>query len=146
MNLKETTAAVTGATGAVGSVVARRLSREGARVRAIVRRELKLHEKAELPGVEIRRAELTDRAALAEALGGAQLVVHCAAALSRDEAECRRANIDGVRNLVEAAVTAGVALDTLKRWRGTVLTGENPTDVRIRLADAYDAFASGAPA
>jgi nucleoside-diphosphate-sugar epimerase len=109
MSLKETTAAVTGATGAVGSVVARRLAREGARVRALVRRELKLHEKAELPGVELRKAELTDRAALADALSGAQLVVHCAAALSRDEAECRRANIDGVRNLVDAAITAGVA-------------------------------------
>ena len=45
-----------------------------------------------------------------------------------------------------AAATAGVAIDTLKRWRGTVLTGENPADVRTRLADAYDAFSSGAPA
>ena len=45
-----------------------------------------------------------------------------------------------------AAASAGVAIDTLKRWRGTVLTGENPADVRTRLADAYDAFASGAPA
>ena len=45
-----------------------------------------------------------------------------------------------------AAATAGVAFDTLKRWRGTVLTGENPADVRTRLADAYDAFSSGAPA
>jgi tRNA-dihydrouridine synthase B len=45
-----------------------------------------------------------------------------------------------------AAATAGIAFDTLKRWRGTVLTGENPADVRIRLADAYDAFSSGAPA
>ena len=45
-----------------------------------------------------------------------------------------------------AAATAGIAFDTLKRWRGTVLTGENPADVRTRLADAYDAFSSGAPA
>jgi tRNA-dihydrouridine synthase B len=45
-----------------------------------------------------------------------------------------------------AAATAGVAFDTLKRWRGTVLTGESPADVRTRLADAYDAFSSGAPA
>ena len=46
-----------------------------------------------------------------------------------------------------AAATAGVAFDTLKRWRGTVLTGENPADVRTRLADAYDAFVrAGAPA
>ena len=42
-----------------------------------------------------------------------------------------------------AAVTAGVALDKLKRWRGAVLTSENPGDARARLAQAYDAFACG---
>jgi nifR3 family TIM-barrel protein len=45
-----------------------------------------------------------------------------------------------------AAATAGIAFDTLKRWRGTVLTGENPKDVRSRLAEAYDAFACRTPA
>jgi nifR3 family TIM-barrel protein len=45
-----------------------------------------------------------------------------------------------------AATTAGVARDTLKRWRGTVLTSENPADARARLAQAYDAFACGAAA
>ena len=42
-----------------------------------------------------------------------------------------------------AAATAGVALDKLKRWRGAVLTSENPGDARARLAQAYDAFACG---
>ena len=45
-----------------------------------------------------------------------------------------------------AASSAGVALDTLKRWRGTVLTSETPADARVRLAAAYDAFACGATA
>jgi len=43
-----------------------------------------------------------------------------------------------------AAASAGVALDTLKRWRGAVLTSENPADARAQLAQAYDAFACGA--
>ena len=43
-----------------------------------------------------------------------------------------------------AAATAGVALDTLKRWRGSVLTSETPMEARGRLIDAYDAFAGGA--
>ena len=43
-----------------------------------------------------------------------------------------------------AAATGGVARDTLKRWRGTVLTSETPAEVRARLAQAYDAFACGA--
>jgi nifR3 family TIM-barrel protein len=45
-----------------------------------------------------------------------------------------------------AAATAGIAVDTLKRWRNTVLTSETPADARSRLAQAYDAFASGARA
>ena len=44
-----------------------------------------------------------------------------------------------------AAASAGVALDTLKRWRGAVLTTEDPAIARDRLAQAYDAFAEGAP-
>jgi len=45
-----------------------------------------------------------------------------------------------------AAATAGVALDTLKRWRGVVLTSETPHDARLRLSEAYDAFGHGAAA
>ncbi len=45
-----------------------------------------------------------------------------------------------------AASTAGVAIGTLKRWRGSVLTCETPADARARLAQAYDAFACGAAA
>jgi len=43
-----------------------------------------------------------------------------------------------------AAASAGVAFDTLKRWRATVLTSDNPAAARSRLAEAYDAFACGA--
>jgi len=45
-----------------------------------------------------------------------------------------------------AAATAGVAFETLKSWRGTVLTSETPAEARTRLAEAYDAFACGASA
>jgi len=45
-----------------------------------------------------------------------------------------------------AAASTGVALDTLKRWRGNVLTSETPNAARARLAEAYDAFACGAAA
>jgi nifR3 family TIM-barrel protein len=45
-----------------------------------------------------------------------------------------------------AAATTGVALDTLKRWRGTVLTSDTAAVARSRLAEAYDAFACGAAA
>jgi tRNA-dihydrouridine synthase B len=41
-----------------------------------------------------------------------------------------------------AAASAGIAPDTLKRWRHSVLTTETPADARTRLRAAYDAFAS----
>jgi nifR3 family TIM-barrel protein len=40
-----------------------------------------------------------------------------------------------------AAASTGIALDTLKRWRRSVLTSETPADARTRLRAAYDAFA-----
>jgi nifR3 family TIM-barrel protein len=45
-----------------------------------------------------------------------------------------------------AAASAGIAQDTLKRWRGLVLTSESATEARSRLTQAYDAFAGGAAA
>jgi nifR3 family TIM-barrel protein len=45
-----------------------------------------------------------------------------------------------------AAASAGVAIETLKRWRGSVLTSETPADARARLIAAYDAFECGAAA
>jgi tRNA-dihydrouridine synthase B len=48
--------------------------------------------------------------------------------------------------LDSAAASAGVAIETLKRWRGSVLTSETAADARVRLAEAYDAFACGASA
>ena len=45
-----------------------------------------------------------------------------------------------------AAASAGVAIDTLKRWRTAVLTSDSAADARARLAQAYDAFAVGAAA
>jgi len=45
-----------------------------------------------------------------------------------------------------AASTTGVAFDTLRRWRTSVLTSETAADARMRLAQAYDAFAFGAAA
>jgi tRNA-dihydrouridine synthase B len=45
-----------------------------------------------------------------------------------------------------AAATAGVARDLLRRWRGLVLTAENPVETRQRLTQAYAVFAEGAAA
>jgi nifR3 family TIM-barrel protein len=43
-----------------------------------------------------------------------------------------------------AAASAGVALDTLKRWRTNVLTSDDPAAARSRLAEAFHAFGAAA--
>ncbi len=43
-----------------------------------------------------------------------------------------------------AAASAGVALETLKSWRASVLTSDDPAAARRRLAQAFDAFGAAA--
>jgi len=43
-----------------------------------------------------------------------------------------------------AAASAGVAFDTLKRWRANVLTSEDPAAARSRLTEAFHAFGAAA--
>ena len=77
---------VSGATGFVGSHVARELREQGADVRN-------------------ERVDLLDRAALEEAVAGCEAVVHVAALYSFDApaAEIERVNVEGTRNLLDAA-------------------------------------------
>lgn len=59
--------------------------------------------------VEIVRADLSDRAALAAACAGVEAVLHLAAIPAEDTwEELLRVNVDGTRDLLEAARTAGV--------------------------------------
>jgi len=105
-------ALVTGATGLLGANLVRVLLSAGDKVRVTVRRT---SSQAALNGLEIEKveADVRDRKALARALDGIEAVYHCAAvwktALGRGEAEAMLAvNIEGTRNIVEEARTAGV--------------------------------------
>src|SRR5499427_2049526 len=100
-------ALVTGASGFLGWHVARVLSERGYRVRALVR-----------PGsrvqgldVEVATGDLRDADSLARAAGGCGLVFHVAADYrlwAKDPSELYRSNVDGTRNLLQAARNAGV--------------------------------------
>lgn len=101
--LADHTIAVTGAAGAVGSVVVRRLAAAGARVRAMVHRS-----PVDAPaGVLQIPADLAAPASLRTLVDGCDLVIHCAAELSYDAAACRATNVDGVARLLDAMRAAG---------------------------------------
>jgi dihydroflavonol-4-reductase len=102
---------VTGASGFVGSAVARALLAAGHAVRVLVR---PTSDPRNLQGlaVETRIGSLEDRASLVAAVAGCRAVFHVAADYRlwvRDPAAMRRANVDGTRDLMLAALEAGVA-------------------------------------
>ncbi len=101
---------VTGASGFVGAAVARALVGDGARVRVLLRPTSDRQNIKDLP-VEIAEGALEDRASLDRALLGCRMLYHVAADYRlwvRDPAPMFRANVEGTRQLMEAALTAGL--------------------------------------
>lgn len=102
---------VTGAGGLIGSHVVQALLAAGYRPRAFVRSP-----PSELPGgldeeVEVCRGDVRDPEALVRALTGCEAAIHLAAVYSYSRAragEIFEVNVQGTRNLLEAAAAAGV--------------------------------------
>jgi len=110
MDLKQSTVAVTGATGFIGRYIVRSLLERGAHVVAVVRNPDKLPRMAEL-GVELRKADLSDAEALVRGFAGCDAVISNAAvvSLTRESRETMIAhNLEGTRNVFEAIAHAGV--------------------------------------
>jgi len=101
---------VTGATGFVGSHVARLLAGRGDRVRVLVRPSSDLRA---LEGLAAERVpgDLRDPGSLDRALSGVRTVFHVAADYrlwARNPQEIYESNVTGTRNLLDAARRAGV--------------------------------------
>ena len=101
---------VTGATGFIGGNLVRALCAQGHEVRALVRpgsNTLTL----DGAGAEAVPGDILDRESVRRVAQGCQGVFHCAAAYtfwSPDPAQVYRTNVDGTRNVLEAAQQAGV--------------------------------------
>lgn len=101
---------VTGGTGFIGGNLVRELLTEGVEVRGLVRAESDLRNLAGLP-IELIEGSLADPVQLAEQVAGCDVVFHVAAHYSlwaRDRESIYRVNVEGTKNLLKAARTAGV--------------------------------------
>lgn len=101
---------VTGATGFVGSHVARALVDQGAALRLLVRSASRTDNIAEL-GAETATGDLRDPTSLKKAISGCEFVFHVAADYRLwvpDPHEMYSANVEGTRAIIQAARENGV--------------------------------------
>ena len=101
---------VTGATGFVGSHVARELAKQGAKLRLLVRAG---SNRANLEGLdaELFTGDLCDPDSLRRGVSGCEFVFHVAADYrlwTRDPQQMYRANVEGTRSILRAATESRV--------------------------------------
>src|SRR5438128_4313895 len=101
---------VTGATGFVGSHVARQLVDAGHQVVAVVRDPDKAGELAAL-GVELHRGDVTDKESMRAPMQGVDGVFHIAGWYkigTKDKSDGEKVNVQGTRNVFELMKELGV--------------------------------------
>src|SRR5713101_7291250 len=104
-------ALVTGATGFLGSHVARILAEQGADLRLLVRPTSDLRNLDDLKNSDRVVGDLRDAASISKALSGCDVVFHVAADYRlwiRDPDQMYRSNVGGTRAILEAARKNGV--------------------------------------
>jgi len=102
---------LTGATGYLGSQIAREIMARKIPLRVLVRDPARLPFDAASAGCEVVVGDLTDPAALREAMRGVEHVIHTAALVKmwvRDRQDFWRVNVHGLMDLLREASAAGV--------------------------------------
>lgn len=143
---------VTGATGFIGTRLVSRLAERGCRVRALSRRPdpppppglgPDAPHPLKQPLVELVQGDITDAASLERAMAGCDRVFHLAAYAknwARDKATYHEINVQGMRNVFQAAEQLGVERIV---WTSTIVTlGPTPPGVvgdedMARITDRY---------
>jgi len=138
---------VTGAAGHLGNVLVRALRERGEQVRVIV---LPGEDCSALVGLEVEKLEgnILDLPFLEEAFKGVEIVYHMAGLVSIEkgkEALLQRVNVDGTRNVIQAALQAGIrrlvytsSIHAIERpLEGVQITEDLKFDVQNQ-AGAYD--------
>ena len=138
--LPQGTVLLTGASGFVGSAIARALVAAGYAVRALVRPPAARATLAGLP-IELVEGDVRDAQAVARAIRGVHHVVHAAADYrlwTRNPGELRATNVEGTRIVMEASRDAGVARIVYTSSVATLAPRPDgaPADESVLLAEA----------
>ena len=134
---------ITGAAGFVGRHVVARLVAEGERPRCLVRDVAKARSSLPAERVELIEGDTTKPATLAPALAGVDTVIHAAFITAERKqgpgVNYQDTNVNGTRNLVSAAKSAGVArivvaggLGTKPSREGSYMQGRYLADQSIK--------------
>jgi nucleoside-diphosphate-sugar epimerase len=124
------TAFVTGGSGFIGGALVRRLLADGHAVRALARSDAAAAKVREL-GAEPVSGSLDDPTGLRAGAQGSELAFHCAATLgeSGKREDFVRGNVDGTRNVLEAARAAGVRRFVHVGTEAALMAGQPLVDV-----------------
>jgi len=128
---------VTGATGFVGSAVARALLAQGLKLRVLARHNSVRTNVEGLP-VELVEGDLLDVPSLLRGMSGARYIFHVAADYriwAPRPDELMRTNLEGTRNVMNAALTAGAERIVYTSSVATLALREDatPADERVSL-------------
>jgi uncharacterized protein YbjT (DUF2867 family) len=115
---------VTGATGFIGPKVVHALRAHDRNVRALVRKPQQASRLGSF-GAEIVGGDMTDASSVDAAVDGCTHVVHLVSIIQGKQTDFDRVMIQGTRNLVKAARTAGVERFILMSALGTSETTRN---------------------
>jgi nucleoside-diphosphate-sugar epimerase len=101
---------ITGATGYIGSLLTIKLASQGEDIRILCRKDPDIPE-FQRENIRVIKGDITDRLSLVNAMEGVQQVYHMAAYArlwARDPQIFHTINVEGTRNVMEAAAKAGV--------------------------------------
>ncbi len=141
LNLHNKHILVTGGTGFIGGrLVEELVTRHGAHVRVLVRNFAHAARIARFP-IEMIPGNVVEPADVSRAMQGCEIVFHCAYGTMGDAAAQRRVNVEGTRNVLDAALAANasrvVSLSTLSVY-GDLPDGLlDETAPRRRSKDVY---------
>ncbi|MCD4670885.1 MAG: NAD-dependent epimerase/dehydratase family protein [Actinomycetia bacterium] len=133
---------VTGATGFVGSHIARRLFKRGHDVNILIRKSSNPKNIQDLP-LKIHYGDLRDRNTLAGAIAGCAGLFHTAAMYgfwAADPRDFYRVNVEGTKNIIGAALEKGVKKIIYTSSESTLACGKGPNGDGLELAGIDDVY------